>query len=25
MPLKTTMANMACPIDLWKEWVKDAD
>jgi hypothetical protein len=20
MPLKTTMANMACPIDLWKEW-----
>jgi hypothetical protein len=20
MPLKTTMANMSCPIDLWKEW-----
>ena len=20
MPLKTTMANMACPIDKWKEW-----
>lgn len=20
MPLKVTMANMACPIDNWKEW-----
>ena len=20
MPLKTTMSNMACPLDLWKEW-----
>jgi hypothetical protein len=20
MPLKTTMANMKCPIDLWFEW-----
>jgi hypothetical protein len=20
MPLKTTMANMACPIDKWEEW-----
>jgi recombinational DNA repair protein RecR len=25
MPLKTTMANMTCPIDLWKEWTKDAN
>ena len=25
LPLKTTMANMACPIDLWKEWTKDAN
>jgi hypothetical protein len=20
MPLKTTMANMRCPLDLWTEW-----
>jgi len=24
MPLKTTMANMACPIDKWKEWKRDS-
>lgn len=23
MPLKTTMANMRCPLDLWFEWKKD--
>ena len=24
MPLKTTMANMACPIDKWTEWKRDS-
>ena len=23
MPLKTTMANMRCPIDKWTEWRRD--
>lgn len=25
MPLKTTMANLRCPLDLWTEWKKDTD
>lgn len=24
MPLKTTMANMRCPIDKWEEWKRDS-
>lgn len=24
MPLKTTMANMECPIQLWSEWKRDS-
>ena len=24
MPLKTTMANMRCPLDKWEEWKREA-
>ena len=24
MPLKTTMANLRCPLDKWTEWTRDS-
>jgi hypothetical protein len=25
MPVKTTFANMRCPIDKWEEWIPETD